>query len=171
MGRGEPSSGSGSDALAAAYDRWGTRIYRYLVTMTGSRDVAEDVLQEVFCRLAARGAFFEVRDAGAYLFRVARNEALRWIARHPRPEVSSDDAPEPAAPAADNSRAGLRDAVTGALRKLPPDQAETVYLKVFENMTFEEIGRFSGCSANTAASRWRYACEKLHRLLEEWTHD
>lgn len=171
MGRQESSSGEGADALSRAYDRFGPRLHGYLLAMTGSPEAAEDVLQEVFCRLAGRGALFEVRDVGAYLFRTARNEALRWIARRPRPEAWSDDAPEPAAGEPDKGRAGLRDAVLEALRKLPSDQAETVHLKVFENMTFEEIGRFAGCSANTAASRWRYACEKLSRLLGEWTHE
>ena len=133
--------------------------------MLGSRDAAEDVLQEVFCRMASRGAIFEVRDVEAYLFRMARNEALRWIGRKPRPEVAEDDAPEPAAPAPDPSGRERQDAVAQALKKLPPEQAEVVHLKVYEGMTFEEIAEFTGASANTAASRWRYASERLKRLL------
>jgi RNA polymerase sigma-70 factor (ECF subfamily) len=159
------------EALSRAYDRCGSRVYDYVRSIVGSPDAAEDVLQEVFCRLAARGAIFEVRDVEAYLFRVARNEALRWIARRPRPEVALNDAPEPAAPAPDPSRGDLREAVLRALKRLPPEQAEVVHLRAYEDMTFEEIAEFTGCSVNTATSRWRYASDRLKRMLREWTHE
>jgi RNA polymerase sigma-70 factor (ECF subfamily) len=161
-GRSDPSSGGSSDALSSAYDRYAARLYGYLVTMTGSREAAEDTLQEVFCRLASRGAFFEVRDPEGYLFRAARNEARRWIRRRRRAETTSDS-PEPEAPRAKDDAQDVRDAI----RTLPSEQAEVVYLKVYEGFTFEEIGGLLGCSINTAASRWRYACEKLRARLKE----
>jgi RNA polymerase sigma-70 factor (ECF subfamily) len=41
-----------------------------------------------------------------------------------------------------------------------------VYLKVYEGLTFHEIGERCGISLNTAASRYRYALDALRRLLE-----
>jgi RNA polymerase sigma-70 factor (ECF subfamily) len=59
-------------------------------------------------------------------------------------------------------------AVWIALRRLPPEQAEVVVLKIWEAMTFAEIGRILGASPNTVASRYQYAMAKLARgLLRE----
>jgi RNA polymerase sigma-70 factor (ECF subfamily) len=61
-----------------------------------------------------------------------------------------------------------------ALRKLPPTQAEVVVLKIWEEMTFAEVGEILGQSPNTAASRYRYALQKLaqhlHAVAEEVRH-
>ena len=44
---------------------------------------------------------------------------------------------------------------------LPAEQREVVFLKIYEGLTFKEIGSVCGVSANTAASRYRYGIEKL----------
>ena len=44
---------------------------------------------------------------------------------------------------------------------LPAEQKEVVFLKVFDGMTFKEIGSVCDVSSNTAASRYRYGIEKL----------
>src|SRR5205823_12825906 len=56
-------------------------------------------------------------------------------------------------------------AVWSALRTLPPEQAEVVVLKIWEAMTFAQIGEVLEISPNTAASRYQYAMTKLARRL------
>ena len=55
--------------------------------------------------------------------------------------------------------------IDDALRRLPAEQREVVYLKVFEGMTFQEIADRCEISINTAGSRYRYAIEALRRTL------
>jgi DNA-directed RNA polymerase specialized sigma24 family protein len=55
--------------------------------------------------------------------------------------------------------------VFSALRALPPEQREVIHLKVFEGHTFNEIADLTGESINTAASRYRYAMDKLRAML------
>jgi RNA polymerase sigma-70 factor (ECF subfamily) len=50
---------------------------------------------------------------------------------------------------------------------LPPKQREVIAMKIDGELTFAEIGAVLGVSANTAASRYRYALEKLRRSLED----
>ena len=57
-------------------------------------------------------------------------------------------------------------AVWKALRQLPSDQAEVVVLKIWEEMTFAEIGEVLDISQHTVASRYQYAMQKLSRRLE-----
>ena len=52
-----------------------------------------------------------------------------------------------------------------ALARLPEDQREVLALKTEGELTFEEIGLVLGIPANTAASRYRYALEKLRAAL------
>jgi len=47
--------------------------------------------------------------------------------------------------------------IDDALKRLPAEQREVVYLKVFEGMTFQEIADRCEISINTAGSRYRYA--------------
>jgi len=54
-----------------------------------------------------------------------------------------------------------------ALQSLPPEQREVIALKVDAGLTFAEIGVSLGISPNTAASRYRYALEKLRSALRE----
>jgi RNA polymerase sigma-70 factor (ECF subfamily) len=61
--------------------------------------------------------------------------------------------------------------VNAAMQELPPEQREVIVLKFFHGMTFSEIGRVAGISPNTAASRYRYALDKLRLLLEEEKED
>jgi RNA polymerase sigma-70 factor (ECF subfamily) len=69
----------------------------------------------------------------------------------------------------------MRQTIRAALDKLPPAQSEVVVLKIWENMTFVEIGEVLGESANTAASRYRYAIGKLslplRRIFEDALHE
>jgi RNA polymerase sigma-70 factor (ECF subfamily) len=53
-----------------------------------------------------------------------------------------------------------------ALLQIPDEQCEAIVLRVWGEMTFEEIARVAGVSPNTAASRYRYGLNKLRGLLE-----
>jgi RNA polymerase sigma-70 factor (ECF subfamily) len=61
-------------AFDLAFDRYRPRIFGFLARLSGRRDVAEDLLQETFLRLAAKaGALRPDTDLRAWLFAVARN--------------------------------------------------------------------------------------------------
>jgi len=55
--------------------------------------------------------------------------------------------------------------ITRALEKLPQTQREVLTLKIWNGLTFQEIGQALDISENTAASRYRYALEALRRSL------
>ena len=126
---------------------------------------AEEVLQELFLRLmrAARHAPSALENR-AYVFRAARNEAYRALARRKRTAMpSSDHLLEVSDPR--NGSEAERIAMQEALIRLPEEQREVIHLKVFMGMTFEEISDCTHVSPNTAASRYRYALEKLRDEL------
>ena len=68
-----------------------------------------------------------------------------------------------AAPEPDES--AFREALSGALWELPPEQRAVVHLKLWEDLTFEQIAELLGIPLNTAASRYRYGLDKLRQRL------
>lgn len=58
-------------------------------------------------------------------------------------------------------------ALQSALRTLPDDQREVIVLRVWGQMTFEEVAAVIGVSPNTAASRYRYGLAKLNEVWHE----
>ena len=62
----------------------------------------------------------------------------------------------------------LQRVIEQALRTLPTDQREVVYMKVYEAMTFQQISEALAVSINTVASRYRYAIDKLQHQLRPY---
>lgn len=152
-----------ADELAELYDAWASRLLAYMITLTRDRPTAEDALQNLFAKLAASRP--DLRNPAVYLFRAARNEATRLSRR--RRDVSLEGldvlAPRPpGAPALEASE------VARALDQLPAEQAEALMLHALEGLTFRELGEVTGVPPDTAASRVRYAIERMQILLKPW---
>jgi len=152
--------------LEELYDRYGESLYRYLVFRLGSAEDAEDVLQEAFCRFARYTVRWKlVRDPRSFVLRVARNEANRFLRRKlGRREGEKMILSGMAGGFVETFVAPEEPLLALLLRRseeLPAEQKEIVFLKVFDGLTFKEIGSVCGVSANTAASRYRYGIEKL----------
>jgi RNA polymerase sigma-70 factor (ECF subfamily) len=164
----DDEAGTALEAISYLYDRYGARLYGYALALLSDVSDAEDVVQDVFAKVYVQlKKGHRPDDAMKYLFRSARNEAYsklrrRWLfARTVRRgiDVSMLSAP-------DDSPAGERESLTVALQRLPVKQREVVVLKIYESMTFEEIGAMLRISTSTAASRYRYGIERLRMTLK-----
>lgn len=156
--------------LADAYDRHGGSLFRYALLITASHALAEDAVQQAFAKLASMGnRIAELTALEHYLRQAVRNECYRLL-QSPR-LVSSDSADllEPLAPTAGTDAAlesqEQRRMIEDALRQLPAEQREIVHLKVYEDLTFQQIADLLAIPPATAASRYRYATDKLRQLL------
>ncbi len=154
-------------AFAALYDQFGPRLHRTAFAMLGSREDAEDTVHEVFLSVwKSRNRLDASQDMTAYLFTALRHAAGRNAIRRARgPRLSEMAVHEaPARPEANPSNDG--DRLDEALSKLPPEQREVIAMKIDGALTFAEIARVLDISVNTAASRYRYALEKLRLSLK-----
>ncbi|MDQ7779899.1 MAG: sigma-70 family RNA polymerase sigma factor [Planctomycetota bacterium] len=161
---------SGNPTLERLFELHARELMGYLRALVRHEASAEDILQEVFTELARRvDSLGGVANLRAYLFAMARNEAMDFLARRRRedrfdlPPVIPLIEPEPDAA----ERAEEIGRLDAALRSLPGEQREAVFLKCVEEFTFEEIGEMTGVSINTAASRYRYGIQSLRILLEK----
>ena len=152
-------------------DSIGDKLYNYLTITLGSPLDAEDVLQEVFCRLVRYKVRLKfIRNPSAYIFRVARNEAVSFLKRRKK-NLRSHHSVEGLCRVIQENLTGSDPMVLNqtaeALAKIPADQREVIVLKFFEELTFREISDVCNVSIGTATSRYRYGMEKLRKLLED----
>lgn len=157
----------GVAALSGLFDLTSTRLVRLAVTITRNQHDAEDAVQSVLARVASTPRLLSRADEPwHYLLRMVRNESLVILRRRRRTltlvgltdlltRTSVDQAEQ---------EESFR-AVWLALRRLPVRQSEVVVLKVWEGLTFAQIGDVLAVSPATATSRYRYALEKLTVLL------
>ena len=154
----------GKDEIGTLYEQHASSLLLYARSMLPDRASAEDVLHHVFSALL-RGNTDLPGAPAAYLFRAVRNAALnarRYEAKH-----IALDAEEPwfqHGRSSPESAMGLQ----FALRELPEEQREAVILRIWAGMTLEEVAAATGAPLNTAASRYRYAMEKLRDRLQPW---
>jgi RNA polymerase sigma-70 factor (ECF subfamily) len=153
------------------YDDHAGPLFGFLLNLTRNEADTRDLLQEVFVKLARRPDLLEgVLDCRAFLLRLAHNLAIDLIRRRASQDrnyeqMSADIADSPFAPAAEPDSEAFRHALESALGNLPPEQRVAVHLKLWEGLTFEQIGEVLDVPANTAASRYRYGIDKLRDLL------
>jgi RNA polymerase sigma-70 factor, ECF subfamily len=154
-------------AFAVLYERLAGRLYRVAIGMLGRREDAEDAVQEVFVSLVqSRRRLAGVRDLEAYVFASLRRAAGRCAERRSRLRIASETVlQEAAARPEQHARTGLCEELQRAIGSLPAEQREVIVLKIDGELTLAQIGEVMGTSANTAASRYRYALEKLRELL------
>ena len=163
--------------LERLYDAHAQALFAFVLNLTRSEPDTRDVLQEVFVKLAARPQMLEgVRDERGFLLRVAHNLAVSAMRRRETRERNHErygaEVETIFDPTADDGEQSFRDAVAAGMAELPAEQRAVLHLKIWEGLTFAAIATALDIPANTAASRYRYALDKLRHhlrpLYDEW---
>lgn len=159
---------SNAVALSGLYDLTADRLLRYAATITRNQHDAEDAVQISLVKVATSPARLANSDQPwLYLLRIVRNESLTILRRKKRwPLIRNlnDLLTRNLVDQIDQQETQM--AVWSALRSLPTEQSEVVVLKVWEEMTFAEIGEVLETPTSTVASRYRYAVSKLSEKLQ-----
>lgn len=145
------------------YRQHGAALLLFATAITGERSRAQDAIHQVFLKLLEDEKLHQVSDVKAYLFACVRNTALNDARVRGRNVALADEELawfEP--PSRDYAEeASLR----RALAELPDDQREVTVLHVWGEFTFIQIADLLSISANTAASRYRYALARLREVM------
>jgi RNA polymerase sigma-70 factor, ECF subfamily len=148
--------------VAGVYAESGPRLYRYALMILADRQDAEDVVQQVFAAVLAKRTLPLIDDVGAY-FRTAVRNAAYSLLRQRRTARSAEELM--LEPLVEGCSAAEQAALEQALRALPPEQREVVHLHVYEGMTFQEVANATAESINTVAARYRYALDKMRKMI------
>jgi RNA polymerase sigma-70 factor (ECF subfamily) len=152
------------------YDEHAQSLYAFLLNFTRDQADTRDLLQEIFVKLAREPNLLDgVRDERAFFIRLAHNAAIDLIRRRGTRERTKENfAAEiisPFAPTNDPDEKTFRAELSEALAELPEEQRAVVHLKLWGELTFEKIAAVLEIPPNTAASRYRYALDKLRGRL------
>lgn len=155
-------------ALDELYDLAATDVYRLALWRTGSPEDAEDVVQDVFVRIAEQGRrLASVRHPRRWLLTVTHRVAIDLCRKRSRRDADPlDEIAYLEAVSEDPADALDARAASELVGRLPAKQREVLLLRHFAGCTFADIGRITGVPTFTAASRHRLAIAKLRRLLE-----
>jgi RNA polymerase sigma-70 factor (ECF subfamily) len=124
---------------------------------------AEDIVQDAFVRFWRKEHSIENR---ALLFATVRSVALdllRRDARRARREANAALEVEQSTQPHFDFDDGSQQELAAAVDRLPIEQREVLVMKIWNELTFAEIGQALGISQNTAASRYRYALVALKK--------
>ena len=159
-----------------------SRLRNFIRKRVADEADAEDILQDVFYEFVAAYRLMKpIEQAGAWLFRVARNRIIdlfrkrKTDALRKEPAVAEDGEslnledllPSPdAGPEAAFARNLLLAELDHALEELPEEQREVFVAHEIEGRSFKELSAETGISVNTLLSRKHYAVLHLRRRLQ-----
>ena len=148
-------------------------LYRFLLRMTGDRELAADLTQEAIVRAwRRRKSLREQQARRVWLFRIAVNLCKDARRRRSATQTTSVDLDgQPACLASPDELASQREQerrVREALDALPPRQRETMHLHIFEQLAPREIAVVLDLDANAVRSNLAAARKRLRAQFPEW---
>jgi RNA polymerase sigma-70 factor, ECF subfamily len=146
------------------YERHGGALTAYACTFVIDFASAEDVVHQLFLNLLRKETMMPETPI-AYLYRAVRNGALNARRSEVR-EVAIDRDGEFFQLREGNREAAL--ALQTTLAELPDEQREVVIMRIWSGLTLDEIAAATGVPLSTAASRYRYALEKLRARMKPY---
>jgi len=170
--------------ISEAFEREQPRLRSFIRKRVADSRDAEDILQEVFTELVEAYRMFQTIDqAGAWLFRVARNRIVDLF-RKKKPVPLSELAPQldeegeemsvedllpspEAGPEAAFARLMLVEELEEALDELPTEQREAFVAHEIEGISFKELAERTGVGVNTLLTRKRLAVLYLRERLKD----
>lgn len=160
----------------------GARLRNFIRKRVADEADAEDILQEVFYEFVQTYRLLKpIEQAGAWLFRVARNRIIDRFRRQRHDPLRAAPAvdetgerlalddllPSPdAGPEAIYARTLLINALQDAIEDLPEEQRSVFVAHEFEGRSFKDMADETGTSINTLLARKRYAVQFLRRRLQ-----
>ena len=142
-------------------------LFASALAITRNKAMAEDTVHEALMAVASLKE--APRDIAAYLFRVVRNKALHNNRQAGRFSPMDDDYLEQTSNHAEPNPEQdiLIQQIKQHMGSLNMDEQQVLMLKIFEDMTFNDIARIMEASPNTVASWYRRGLEKLKELIRE----
>lgn len=163
MGRERPDQ----DGFAAVFDAHHRSAVRLAYLLVSDPHQAEDVVAEAFTKVFVRWSRGGVRDVERYLRRAVVNEAnSRLRRRYLERRVAEERSGDARGIRRVDDHASDRDAVWGAVRRLPERQRAVVVLRFYEDLSEAETAEVLGCSRGTVKSQTSRAVARLHQLLD-----
>ena len=169
-----------SQSFSILFDRYQKRVYGFIFSKVKDAELADDVFQDTFVKVIKNLRLGKYKDEGRFLswvMRIAHNiimDHFRKINRLPKHESKHEDLDvldrlvEQSTSIEDLMiETQIHADLSLLIDELPQTQKEVLRMRLFQEMSFKDIGEQTGVSINTALGRMRYAVLNLRKLIEE----
>ncbi|WP_297515509.1 sigma-70 family RNA polymerase sigma factor [Flavobacterium sp.] len=167
------------NALAILINRHQSKIYGFIYSKLPDRDVADDIFQDTFIKVIKTLKSNAYNEEGKFLpwvMRIAHNLIVDHFRRNKKmPLVRDTEEFSIFSVIKDDSKTieGLminqviEEDLRRIIQELPADQKEVLVMRIYQDLSFNEIAEITGVSINTALGRMRYALMNLRKVIEK----
>jgi len=157
------------DAFRLFYERYAGRLLAYVRQISRDREVAEDVVQEVFLAVWRKAASYrpERGDVPGWLYTITRNRVVdRWRRKGGMVEDDGFDLLALEAPERGDEGHAVDLSVRQALAALTVEQRQAIELAYFGGLTYEETANRLQLPLGTLKSRIRAGLARMRGVLQ-----
>ncbi len=166
-------------ALATLIKRHQSKIFGFIYSKVGDRDLSDDIFQDTFIKVIRTLKSNAYNEEGKFLpwvMRIAHNLIVDHFRRNKKmPMYRETEEFSIFSIMTDDSltieNKLISDQVAKDLRQLveelPADQKEVLMMRLYQDMSFKEISEATGVSINTALGRMRYALLNLRKVIDK----
>jgi len=164
-------AGGDKSAIRLLFHRHHARVYRFVVRMTRSETMADEVANEVFLELWRQAGKFEGRsEVTTWLLGIARFKALSRLRKRSEDELDEDQAAAIADSGDDPEVQVMKDSKAAIIRRLvdalPTEHRIVIDLAYYQGRSVIEIGEVLAIPVATVKTRMFYARKKLGDALK-----
>lgn len=167
------------NALAILIKRHQSKIYGFIYSKLSDRDVADDVFQDTFMKVIKTLKSNSYNEEGKFLpwvMRIAHNLIVDHYRKNKKmPMLRETEEFSIFSVLTDSSQNIEGRMITDLIEKdlqriveeLPADQKEVLMMRLYQDLSFNEIAELTNVSINTALGRMRYAILNLRKIIEK----
>ena len=151
------------------YQNYARMVYKYLLLQTHSEALAEELTQETFYQaVKSIDRFDGTCKLSTWLCAIAKHQLQAYMRKHPSQEPLEDYQELPGESVeAEVFSAKRRVELMKKLHLCPEPFREILYLRIFGNLSFHEIGEIMGKTENWARVTFYRAKERLKKEMSE----
>ena len=167
------------NALSILIKKHQSKIYGFIYSKMPDRDVADDVFQDTFIKVIKTLKSNSYNEEGKFLpwvMRISHNLIVDHFRKNKKmPMLRETEEFSVFSILTDTSLNAEGIIITDAIEKdlqklileLPADQKEVLLMRIYQDLSFNEIAELTGVSINTALGRMRYALMNLRKIIEK----
>ena len=167
------------NALAVLINRHQSKLYGFIYSKVGDRDLTDDIFQDTFIKVIKTLKSNSYNEEGKFLpwvMRIAHYLIIDHFRRNKKmPMFRETEEFSIFSIMSDQSLTIENQLITEQveqdlkriIQELPADQREVVMMRMYQDLSFKEIAELTGVSINTALGRMRYALLNMRKVIDK----
>jgi RNA polymerase sigma-70 factor (ECF subfamily) len=158
-----------AECFSQVVDMYASRCYGYLYRLTGDKDVSDDLLSQLFVRLAEKIGTYKGGSFEAWLFRIASNIFNDYLRGKHRQKTLLDARKRELGSVVTGLRLAESERVDKlqiAIGRLDAETRELIMLRFYSQLSFKEIAKMRSEPIGTTLSKLHRGLKKLREMME-----